>query len=268
MKIGEKLSILTRYLTGIATGKDAYRHAPIFVGGCGHSGTSLLLAIIGGHSNIWPVPGERYLANLSPLARTAEMAKFRVHTVVNNKVRWAEKTPANVLHVDELLAVSGNAQMVIISRDGRDVVASLTKRYKSFEKACDRWIHATRIANSYKGAPRVHFIRYEDIITDFDTTISTLMTSLGETFEPTQRDYVSTEKKWYHDDTNRPNDYSQETHDQYRNWQINQPIFDGRGKWQKELTADQVAKFLDLAGSEMQALGYLSDHSSAATSSR
>ena len=40
-----------------------------------------------------------------------------------------------------------------------------------------------------------------------------------------------------------PGSGSGKDHKEYRNWQINQKLFDGSGKWVEEMTAEEKASF-------------------------
>jgi len=44
-------------------------------------------------------------------------------------------------------------------------------------------------------------------------------------------------------------------HKQYRNWQINQPLFDGRGDW-KDLSADELSFINSIGGSMLAEFSY------------
>ena len=45
-------------------------------------------------------------------------------------------------------------------------------------------------------------------------------------------------------------------HDQYRDWQINQPIFNGSNKWKNELTVEEVAIIEQRADVMLRECGY------------
>src|SRR4051794_13051296 len=78
----------------IARGMDL--KPPIFIVGCGHSGTSLVLAILGAHSKIYAVPYESKFGFKSDEAAKALFAEFDAKTVSAGKQRWVEKTPRHV----------------------------------------------------------------------------------------------------------------------------------------------------------------------------
>ena len=70
------------------------KKAPIVVGGCGRSGTTLLLSILGSHSSVGAIDEELYCFYPGP---------YRIKRLINaikdsgfeNK-RWCEKTPKNI----------------------------------------------------------------------------------------------------------------------------------------------------------------------------
>jgi hypothetical protein len=44
-------------------------------------------------------------------------------------------------------------------------------------------------------------------------------------------------------------------HNQYRSWQINQPVFDGRGSW-KAMSDEELSFVTSIAGSMLVEFGY------------
>ena len=124
---------------------------PIFVGGAGRSGTTLLRLFLDSHPNITCGPemkfvpmlcrafteldrihGER-LANNFNLARSDNAKIFGQHIVAtmepyrvaSGKPRIAEKTPQNIFQFEILRQVLSDSPLIQVLRDGRDVVRSL-----------------------------------------------------------------------------------------------------------------------------------------------
>jgi hypothetical protein len=123
---------------------------PIFVGGAGRSGTTLLRVILDSHKNIACGPELKvtpticalwYDLNTSYYGALAEhgldhgdlnalgralidglLAKFRAR---HGKVRSAEKSPNNVFYFQHLHLLFPDSPLVHVVRDGRDVVCSL-----------------------------------------------------------------------------------------------------------------------------------------------
>ena len=229
---------------------------PVFVVGCGHSGTSLLLAILGSHPGIHAVPGESGIAlkGNQDLFRASE-GRFDREAVAAGKRRWAEKTPKHIRHIGRILEWDSNARIVLIVRDGRDVAWSIKQRTGSIELGIDRWVNDNMAGKPYWGHPRVYRVKYEEIIEHFDSTISGVMGFLNEEYRPEMRHYHKTEKLWYSDSILRPENAFGSNHGLYRNWQINQPLFDGRGRW-KELTQEEICFVENVGGQMLDALGY------------
>ena len=126
--------------------------APILIGGCGRSGTTLLRVILDSHPNLCCGPESNlflvdkthrlsleriaFKFDLS-VARVVEMEQastslaefidrfFAAYAAARGKPRWAEKTPKNVTALDFIIAHYPSAQFLHVIRDGRDVACSL-----------------------------------------------------------------------------------------------------------------------------------------------
>lgn len=228
---------------------------PVFVVGCGHSGTSLLLAILGAHSKIHAIVDESRFAMKSDSQAKALFEGFDLAAISAGKHRWAEKTPLHIHHLDKILHWHPDGRVLLIVRDGRDVAWSIRNRTGSLEQGIDRWVNDNRAGKPYWNHPNVHRLRYEDLIADFETTAKKIVDFLDEPFEESMRHHHSTPLFFYSQTIERPPTAFGRDHRQYRNWQINQPIFDGRGRW-KELTPSELAMIRERAGSMPLDLGY------------
>ena len=108
-----------------------------FIVGCGHSGNTLIQAILGSHSNIYAVPQEPRLGYRSIEEINILVKDFDQQTAFLGKRKWVEKTPINVLRVRELLHRFPKSKIIIMLRDGRDVAYSLMERYGSIKDKQD-----------------------------------------------------------------------------------------------------------------------------------
>lgn len=219
---------------------------PIFIVGCGHSGTSLMLAMLGNHPRIHPIPKESALFLRTDAALQKTMREWDADCSTQHKVRWAEKTPPHVFQIHRFLAFRPKARFVLMLRDGRDVVCSLKPRvgYAAFEDRLDRWIYDNMAGLPYWQHPQVHVVKYEDLVADPEATLRTLCQFLGEDYSPALLEYHKTEHRWYSDQIVKPD--AIKTHSDHmnnRNWQINQPIFDGRGRWHAEMSQAEKDRF-------------------------
>ncbi len=243
--------LVNRYMKGCAaTGP------PIFLVGCGHSGTSLLLRVLDAHSRIAAVPYETkfcFSENPGSLLRS-----FDVWAIAEGKPRWAEKTPRHIHCIDKLLTMRPDAKIMILIRDGRDVAWSIQSRTGDLREGINRWVEDNRAGQSYWNHPSVHVMRYEDMIESFEATISTALSFLSEEFEEGLREYHKVHKSLYPRSMKRPTSPVGANHEQYRNWQVNQPLFDGRGRW-KSLTEDEKDLVKRIAGDMLIEYGYVAN---------
>jgi len=230
---------------------------PTYIVGCGHSGTSLLLAILGAHSRLYAIPFESYLAFKAPEEQESLLQKFERETLAAGKRRWVEKTPKHVRRIEELFKRTPDARILVMLRDGRDVACSIRARTNDFERGVHRWVRDNRRAEEYRSHPQVHWVRYEDIVVSFDEAIKDTLEVLGEPFESHLRHYHETKKYYYDQKVERPD--SPKDHEQLRNWQINQPVFDGRGRWEKEMSEEERVFFKDKAGEMLLRYDYADD---------
>ena len=238
---------------------------PVFIVGCGHSGTSLLLAILGSHSKICAIPEEtdiayNYITNTPVLSKEAgQMIRyFDLLTISENKRRWVEKTPKHIHSIPLLRKLIPGCKFMIILRDGRDVACSLEARCGSLEDGIGRWINDNRAGETFWKDADVHVLKYEDIIENVGETIRGALNFLGEDFEEQMLHSHEKPKYYYSHKIEKPPDDSPAHHAQYRNWQINQKLFDGRGKW-KQLSDEEKAIIKKAAGDMLVAYGYAAD---------
>lgn len=205
---------------------------PCYIVGSSHSGTSILLAILDAHSNIHGIPYETKMF-IKPLKRYWMPKYFDILTISNGKKRWIEKTPMHIRHIEDIFSLNKSSKVILIIRDGRDVASSIKDRSGSATKGIKRWINDNKIGQKYWDNPNVHVLRYEDIITNFTDTITNALEFMGESYEESCKNYNIKNRHYYASAIKKPESPSGKNHRQHRNWQINQPIFDGRGKWKK-----------------------------------
>lgn len=236
---------------------------PIFIVGCGHSGTSLMLAILGNHPSIHPIPKESGLFLRPDIAVQDVMRGWDAECITQNKKRWVEKTPPHVFQMHRFLALRPKAQFVVMLRDGRDVVCSLKSRagYDRFEDRLDRWVYDNLASLPYWEHPQVKVVKYEDLVQDPEATLRNVCQFLGEDYMSEMLEYHKVERHWYSDQIIKPDEIK--THSDHlnnRNWQINQPIFDGRGRWAKEMSEVEKDRFKhSLAQRYLEQFGYVTD---------
>ncbi len=165
-------------------------------------------------------------------------------TVVQQKHRWVEKTPMHVRLIDRIFARYPDSKVLFVIRDGRDVTVSMRKRFGDFETGLRRWVDDNRLGLAWADDPRVMRVRYEDLVKQYDEIMPRICAFIGEAFEDGLIAFHET-PVYSHSEkvTEKPGSESLKDHKHYRNWQLNQKLFDGSGKWVKEMTEEEKARF-------------------------
>jgi hypothetical protein len=217
--------------------------APIFVVGCGHSGTSVLLRLLGAHSKIYGVPYESKVFRYPDLKQSLTAKIWNRNTIAQRKHRWAEKSPVHVRMIDKIFAMYPEARVVFIVRDGRDVAVSIRKRFGDIETGLNRWVDDNRHGLNWSDDPRVITVRYEDLVKRYDETMPGICKFIGEAFEEGLIDYHETPVYDLTKEARSPGSEGLRKHAENRTWQMSQKLFDGSGKWIKEMTEEEKACF-------------------------
>jgi Sulfotransferase family len=200
--------------------------APIFIIGCGRSGTTLLRMMLDSHARLSCGEETKFLQDLErlltshwPLLATYGLERgwwlerirgfytgFQAEYLARRgKQRWAEKSPGYTLHLDFINELFPDAQYVHLIRDGRDVVASYRDRwgYRAALRAANSiWPAFVRTARAFGAslpAERYHELRYEALVADPEATMRALLGFLGEAWDPQVLRYDQVE----HDTTER-----------------------------------------------------------------
>jgi hypothetical protein len=78
---------------------------------------------------------------------------FSFYTRKNGKIRWGEKTPGHVFHLDQIRSIFPEAKFIHLVRDGRDVAESLSRVYfgkKSIWANAQRWRQAVLAFHAFQ----------------------------------------------------------------------------------------------------------------------
>ena len=166
--------------------------SPIIIGGCGRSGTTLLLSIIGAHPNIFSFPDEVMAFfdwvpdeegdGYEPKRIDRLYRAMLLNRIPNQVDRWCEKSPPNVLYFDKILDYfNGEVNLIHIVRDGRDVMLSKhPKKPDEYWVSPQRWVNDVRAGLEFKDHSQVLTIKYENLIVDYNTTIEKICDFIGE----------------------------------------------------------------------------------------
>jgi hypothetical protein len=196
---------------------------PIFIGGMVRSGGTLLRNILGQHSAISLGQDTNWLLwdwkrRLSPdmqhtlasLARNFDVNADDIRVLAQylgspevfltilmeemagreGKERWVERGAGNVAHMDRIWRSFPEAQIIQITRDPRDIFASMLKSKQcdsisAFAEAWTATIGASEnLVRSLKPSAQSYtVVRYEDLVGATEQTIRRVLDFLGEPWE-------------------------------------------------------------------------------------
>lgn len=214
-----------------------------FICGCGHSGTTLLATMFAARDDTW-VPLRETNLFLDPATAPALWEAFGAEVRGAGKAHVAEKTPRHLHAIDRIRDMVPGARFLVMVRAGRDIAASFVKRHGSADRGRRRWLHDNAIVMAEEAASDVMVIRYEDLVADPGSILRAACAFVGLSFAPDRLDCHRKEHLWFGVDTVERGDGTRgEGHRALRNWQVNPPMFDDRGKWRRVLREDDIAKF-------------------------
>lgn len=231
-------------------------NSPVFVVGCGHSGTTVMLAVLDNHSKIKAVPGESRIFYKTILAKLKRFNEWKRMTILSGKSRWVEKTPKHIYKIKEIFRFFPYAQIILMLRDGRDVACSLRDRHHNFERGAVRWIKDNQAGQDHWSDSRVMVVKYEDLVQSTHETLKKIFDFLGESFESDVVQLENKNRKWHSHAVGKLSSSVGRNHAQHRNWQINQPLFNGSGKWLDNMAEPEKRIFKKVAGDLLVSYGY------------
>jgi len=243
----------------------------IFIGGCGHSGTTLLLQILSQHTHITSLLGleENKLSIFQKNNRdwkdVQKVLKMKYHGSNDGNdgnsrsgMRLIYKNPNNILFIKKIKAVYPGCKIILMYRDGRDVALSMHRQGKKggFKECVKYWTNRTKMVLKYRGKEHnesILILRYEDLINDTDGMLKYIQEFLGVEVENLLDQYlvgldISVKKP--------DNESNGKKHNQLRTWQVNQAIYNS-SRWRKDMTHEQMKIFDKIGGNLYQKLGYL-----------
>jgi hypothetical protein len=265
------------------------RNGPIFIGGVGRSGTTLLRVMLDAHPNIscgpelkiLPFIGQLHKVLLGPWAPSmcyyqnapADVSRHCRRLIesfvetfrrVSGKPRWAEKTPDNVLHMVSLGAIFPDAQFLHVIRDGRDVACSLVTMHwinpvtgqkawhtQSITNAARYWRQVVEAAHRQAAHPSLAGRVLE---VRYERLVTEPERTLREVLEFLQEPWH--DEVLHHDlqaQSHQPDPEESNTR------QARGAVYrTSLGRWQREMTELDRAAFQREAGGLLEELGYAS----------
>lgn len=225
----------------------------IFVCGTHHSGTSLVARILASHPEACSPSdetriflGSRFMATLG-LGKLLHMARVEVARYV------IEKTPKHIRQLHRINKYAPGSRIVIVVRDPIDVIASVKKRTEiSIPDEVARWNMASKIASDREILDNHVVVRYEDIVEKFAMTVEFICSEINITFDKDMLNYHKKSVNWFNPTSSDCGDgVTDEGHVNLRNWQVNQPVYDGRAQYRHLLSHDEMSEIVELIDKDL-----------------
>ncbi len=261
--------------------------APVVLGGCGRSGTTVLRMMLDSHRRLCCGPesslfrrraiepdwlADRFGFRREEVCALRDAAASRAGfieafaglcTGKAGKERWAEKTPRNIARIGEAFRMFPAARFVHVLRDGRDVACSLRTHprhkvvdgklvpldtWKPIAGCARRWVRDIEGSRRWWGDPRFHTLRYEDLVLDPRTVLERLMAFLGEPWDPGMLTHASADSPF--------RDATRFAQNPEALGAVNTSSI---GRWQRDLDERDRSIFKRIAGPLLVELGYAKD---------
>jgi sulfotransferase family protein len=247
---------------------------PIFLGGEGRSGTTLLRVMLDAHSAISCGPETHFLvdeklrryhhhfrgtwwkraagygyttSDMDDMVRDFVRSWFETYMRRRGKRRWADKTPQTIHVLPYMWELFPTAKFVHLIRDGRDVACSIIPQKwgpNNVKDAAARWRLCVELGVKHRGDPRYMEVRYEDLVHEPERELRRVLDFVGEPFEPQCLEY------W-----KAGSDLAAATESSAE--QVARPVYTSSiGRWKKDLTPREQRTFTKIAGETLAFLGY------------
>lgn len=229
---------------------------PVFIVGCGHSGTSIILRVLGAHSNFCTIEDESRLFYKSHRELICTLLYWSSKLEETDKKRIIEKTPEHIYCIDKIFKIFPNANIICMVRDGRDVACS-HKHRNTIQFGMQSWVEASIAIRPYLHHRNIKIIKLEELVANPVTTLTQALKFTGEQFESSILEYHKQPAYYYDASIKRPQSVEEgDNHRAYRNWQINQPLFISTERWKTEMTSEEKSIFKNNAQEHLQFWGY------------
>jgi len=229
----------------------------ISISGCGHSGTTLTATVLGTHKNLLLIPTETRMF----IDESYDINNFIFNNYSDKQTMIIEKTPNHIYVLDKIKKEYPNAKFILNIRDPRDIVSSLYSRFENWNKSIDRLKKDFEYIKKFYSFG--HLVKYENIVNDFEDTFIDICKYINIDFDKNMLEYHKYAPNWYGVQNPKDSDGKDKVykngisnHEIRRSWQVKQPLFDGTGRWKKELNSSQIDDVVRSVGEIADFFGY------------
>ena len=165
--------------------------------------------------------------------------------------RWGLKLQRRIQDIGTYAAIWPQAHFIHIIRDGRDLAASHLKTvpdwgYGTVEQAARGWLEVLTRPRQAAREGRYLEVRYEDLVIQPRQTIAQMLDYLGLPWDEavlhhTEQKHALFDNPWGHPAAE----------------DAGKPLYTGRnGRYLQDLTSEEIRAFEQIAGNELERLGY------------
>jgi hypothetical protein len=211
---------------------------------------------------------ERRFEEAEPFEATnALRAFYGLYAEKQGKPRWGDKSPSYVRRMRRVHAVLPESRFIHLIRDGRDVALSQLEVHHGNDEVADvaaEWVQGiekARNAAGRLGDDAYLEVRYEDLVEDPQPVLERVCAHTELDFDPAMLEYHRGAEERLAETVR---DFSRGegaavTAEQRAAQHANvskPPQRERAGRWRKDMSAEQVAAFEDVAGPLLADLGY------------
>lgn len=208
----------------------------VVVSGPAHSGTTILAQTVGNLPDCELINYETgfFLGHGKGVKILPRLLRSRKKWVI-------EKTPLHIYRIEHVLSLLPDSRHLIVYRDPRDTVASVLMRLEGdFESAVKETLSSFQEILKVKNLRQVKIVRYEELVTNREETISDICIWLGLARDMSVLDVRNHDVLFGDGPGKLASGFGIENHVLRRRWQVRQPFFDGRGRHLSILTKRQL----------------------------
>ena len=210
----------------------------VFIVGFAHSGTSLLLAMLGAHSQLYALKNEtsvfvRHAHEKQQI--TAYFDAFYMEAEHFGKTAIVEKTPTHMEYIALIEEVYPDAKIIFMLRNSLDIIASYKHRYQDVYRAVRRYAEQTISFSNNYSAGKHFLVRYETLVESPNVTLQALCSWLDIPYEKSMLAYHTNTDNWFGSTELKETSGIMDEHNDYRNWQMHQPLFNDTNSYMQRL---------------------------------
>lgn len=227
----------------------------LFIVGCGHSGTSLMLSIFANAAGVFAFRDETMALAKSSMKEFKD--QINAFSIKDDLV--VEKTPRHVHQLEKICSDTDSHALVMV-RNPVDVIASFKKRGMTIRSAIDRYTADNNAWLEYENSKRLIIIKYEDLVLNTSVVLSKLSNLFEVDLNIANKARLFDKTLYFSSvgavKSEKTDGLGEANHLALRNYQIRQPIVNMNGQWKDRISRDELAMIISNLQPLIQKLGY------------